>query len=370
MASKLLNLVALSSLAILACSFGAQPANALSHGHLEHLSNRAMAHAPLAKKKRDNKRCKARPSSSSAPPATTSHSSSVKPQAAAVTTTKAPAPPTTTKAAAPATTTAASTSTGSGAVGNGKFGQKGSKICLAWGDGNDPSLSQFKTDHVVGLYDWGVSKPSDADKLGFDYWGMLWGGDQARIDAFEAATQGSPMGSILLGFNEPNESGQSNMDPTVAAQLYKKHLTPKADLGYKLATPAMSSRPNGHQWMQTFMAACQDCKISYQAVHWYDIGFPALQAYLTQYHNEIGLPIMLTEFADQNFNNPQAQASASEIAQFMSQALAFIDNTDWMVAGCPFGVMHDLQGVNTLNLLQNQDGSPTALGWQVINDSY
>ena len=30
--------------------------------------------------------------------------------------------------------------------------------------------------------------------------------------------------------------------------------------------------------------------------------------------------------------------------------------------------MHDLQGVNTLNLLQKSDGTPTDLGYFVIND--
>ena len=32
--------------------------------------------------------------------------------------------------------------------------------------------------------------------------------------------------------------------------------------------------------------------------------------------------------------------------------------------------MHDLQGVNALNLLQKSSGGPTDLGWMVINNSY
>lgn len=32
--------------------------------------------------------------------------------------------------------------------------------------------------------------------------------------------------------------------------------------------------------------------------------------------------------------------------------------------------MHDLQGVNTLNMLQKSDGSPTDLGFVVINNNY
>ena len=41
------------------------------------------------------------------------------------------------------------------------------------------------------------------------------------------------------------------------------------------------------------------CKIDYQCLHWYDIGFSGLQTYLEENHDQFGLPILLTEFADQ-----------------------------------------------------------------------
>lgn len=180
MASKLLNLVALSSLAILAVSFGPTSANALamSHSHV----NRHFEHGAIAKKKRDqSKRCKPRSTTSSAHSTQTAQAQTVSSSSseAPKPTTTVKAEPTTsthqatsthqetsthqatttqqattTKAATTTSTSKTSTSTpvsgGSGAAGSGKFGQKGSKICAAWGDGNDPSLSQFKTSHVVG----------------------------------------------------------------------------------------------------------------------------------------------------------------------------------------------------------------------------
>lgn len=60
----------------------------------------------------------------------------------------------------------------------------------------------------------------------------------------------------------PNEVGQSNMDPTWAATVWKQHIEPYCQAGYKCATPAMSSRPNGFAWMQTFMDNCQGCTVS------------------------------------------------------------------------------------------------------------
>ena len=144
------------------------------------------------------------------------------------------------------------------------------------------------------------------------------------------------------------------MDPQTAAALWKQYIEPQVAKGYKTCSPAMSSRPNGKNWMSDFMAACKDCtvcahivslhaaidsfmyQVDYQCVHWYDIGFDNLKTYLTDYHNQLGLPILLTEFADQNFNGG-AQASQGEIFQFMGQALKFFDETDWILAACPFG---------------------------------
>ncbi|TFK93856.1 glycoside hydrolase family 128 protein [Polyporus arcularius HHB13444] len=369
MASKLLNMVALSSLAVLAVTFGPASTNALSTGH-SHMA-RHIDHAPIAKRRRDtSKRCKVRSSTLSSE----AHSSTAQAQTTAkalLESSSTQAAPATTKAPTKTSTPSAPASTqGSGAAGSGKFGQKGSKICNAWGDGNDlASLKAFKTEHVVGLYDWGVDKPDGADDLGYEFWPMLWGGSQDKIDAFEKAMSKDKFGTIVLGFNEPNEQGQSNMDPETAASLWKQHIEPQVAKGYKTCSPAMSSRPNGKQWMSDFMKACDGCTIDYQCVHWYDIGFDTLKTYLEDYHNQLGLPILLTEFADQNFNNG-AQATQDEIFQFMGQALKFFDETDWILAACPFGVMHDLQGVNTLNLLQKSSGGPTDLGFMVINNSY
>ena len=52
------------------------------------------------------------------------------------------------------------------------------------------------------------------------------------------------------------------MDPTWAATVWKQHIEPKRSKGYKTCSPAMSSRPNGFQWMADFMKACDSCTVS------------------------------------------------------------------------------------------------------------
>ena len=54
----------------------------------------------------------------------------------------------------------------------------------------------------------------------------------------------------------------------------------------------------------------------------------------------------------------------------MQQALKWIDETDWILAACPFGIMKDLPDINQLNRLQSSGGQPTDLGWKVISNDY
>ncbi|CDO73850.1 Glycoside Hydrolase Family 128 protein [Trametes cinnabarina] len=249
------------------------------------------------------------------------------------------------------------------------FGQKGSKVCLGWQNGfADPSLSNFKTSHVVGVYDWGVSNHTEAEQLGFDYWPMLWGAQW--LTTFEkAVTEG--FGTIVMGFYEPNEPTQSNMDPYTAAALWKDHIEPKRRFGYKTCSPAVSSHPDASRWMLHFMQACSDCTIDYMCLHWYGTGFAKLQAYLELYHDAFGLPILLTGFEVVGLNGG-VQPSLSEVITFSRQALKYFDDTDWILAACPLGLGRDIasQGLPLTLALQNPDGTPTELGAIFINNEY
>ncbi|CDO73849.1 Glycoside Hydrolase Family 128 protein [Trametes cinnabarina] len=249
------------------------------------------------------------------------------------------------------------------------FGQKGSKVCVDWiNSPSDPSLANFKTSHVVGLYNWGLSKPTAADRLGFDYWPMLWGGQEDELATFEDAVTAG-FGTIILGFNEPNEQGQSNLDPATAAALWRDYIEPKRSLGYKTCSPAVSARSNGLQWMQQFLQACSGCTIDFQCLHWYGVGFSNLEVYLNEHHDTFGFPILLTEFADQDPNDG-TQPSLSDVITFAQQALEYFDDTDWILAACPYGFGLPVAGESVSTALQNADGTPTELGTIYINDEY
>jgi len=370
--TKLIQLMGIASLAVLACSFGPASVNALSVG--SHHLNRHVAHEGIAKrstnKKRQlSKRCKARPSSSGlsssdapAPSSSADWTSSVY----TPTSTYVPPPPSTTwtpttsdtptPTSTYSTPSAAPTSSGS------------SKIGIAWDGGNDPSLANFKTDQTQFLYTWSPWKPTNADELGFEFWPMLPNTDSDSISAFQQNVVAG-YGTKILGFNEPDISTQSNLDPNDAAGLWMQYIEPMKDLGYELISPAVSSGDSGIPWLQQFMGACSSCTIDACALHYYGTDANDFISYVENFHSTFNCDLHITEFADQNFGGG-AQATMDEIWAFYAQVNPWLDSTPYVASYFQFGVLSDLDGVNTLNALMDSNGSPTSLGYTYIYNSW
>ncbi|KAJ7937222.1 glycosyl hydrolase catalytic core-domain-containing protein [Mycena leptocephala] len=363
--TSLLSVLSLALLALFALSLTA-PANALSV-QSSGSGNVVRSHAGVAARKRSKKRsnsarCKAH-SVSSAP-------SSTKKDTPATTSTKAATP--TTHAAAPAKTTTQSSSSGSsGSSGSSSSGGGGGvnlrgKACLAWPNSDFNKLSSWKGSKTGLIYSWDANKVPGAEELGFTYAPMLWGWD--KVDDFKSKVV-EGYAKMALGCNEPNEQGQSNMDAWSGIQLWRQYMMPLASKGYTLISPAMSSRPNGKDWMKTFMDNCgNDCAVSGIATHYYGTDLEELKTYLTYWHTTYNLPVYLTEYADQDFNGGP-QASMDEIWSFMVGATEFMNANDWIKAHCWFGAMEGMDNVNPLNKLMNDAGdAPNDLGYYFINN--
>ncbi|KAJ7638660.1 glycosyl hydrolase catalytic core-domain-containing protein [Roridomyces roridus] len=396
--SSFLALLSFTLVTLLAASF-ATPANAVSlHG--EHVV-RGSHHNDIARRKtskRANRTCKAPTSASAsasslsstkASSSTSKTSSST--AAAKTTTTKTTAKTTSTTKAAPKATTPASTSSSSGSSSSGSSSSGssssgssssgssssgsssgsgngldfGGKACLAWPNGPWNPLGPWKGSNTGMIYSWDANIIPDAAKYGFTYAPMLWG--DKDVANFKAKVV-KGYASVALGMNEPNEAGQSNMDAYHGIDLWKQYLLPLADQGYTLVSPAMSSRPNGKDWMATFMSQCGDCKVSAIATHYYGTDFEEFKTYVTYWHTTYNLPVLITEYADQDFNGGP-QASMDEIWAFMTQATDFVNQNDWIKAHCWFGAMTGMDNVNPLNTLMTSSGSgPNSLGQWFINN--
>jgi len=368
--TSLLSIVSLALLSLFASSL-TSPVNAVSI-QSDHVVRR---HADIAqskrsktKKKRSNsKRCQAKSSSAALTPSATPTSSSTKAKptstkAASTPTTPAAAPAKTTQAAAPAKTTQASS--GSSSSSSGGLNLRG-KACLAWPNYSYNQLSTWKGSNTGLIYSWDATKVPGAEELGFTYAPMLWGWKDVG-GWLDTVVEG--YATVALGCNEPNEQGQSNMDAQSGIDLWKQYMLPLADKGYTLISPAMSSRPNGKDWMQTFMADCGDCKVSGIATHWYGTDLEEFKTYVSYWHDTYNLPVYITEYADQDFNGGP-QATMDEIWAFMTGATSWLDSQDWVHAHCWFGAMEGMDNVNPLNKLMNDDGTgPNDLGSYFINN--
>jgi hypothetical protein len=97
---------------------------------------------------------------------------------------------------------------------------------------------------------WGLG--SDHTSVWFDHaWYWLVNGGSGHI----------------LGFNEPDLASQSHLTPQQAADGYRTYMKPF--IGHaQIGSPAVTN--GGHDWMQQFLNLCQDCGISFLAIHWYN----------------------------------------------------------------------------------------------------
>ncbi|KAF8916849.1 hypothetical protein CPB85DRAFT_1215960 [Mucidula mucida] len=216
----------------------------------------------------------------------------------------------------------------------------------------------------VRLYTWSSWPVAGASAAGFNVIPQLWGDKDIYDFTQNIGKYNTP--TWILGFNEPNEPGQSNMSPDHAVELWWKYMEPQRANGHKLVSPAVSGSPEGFEWMKSFFSKCSGCHIDMVATHWYDVKAADFIAYQQKYHDQFGLPIIVTEFACQNFNGG-AQCSSGDIWDFMGQVTSWMDNTDWILNYCYFGAMHDMFNVNYDNQLMGSDGGPNALGYRFIN---
>ncbi|KAG6855033.1 hypothetical protein C0991_005962 [Blastosporella zonata] len=351
--AKLLNLIALSSIALIALSYGAAPVSALSLDS-HHLAGRSPSHAVLAKKRRstNSKRCKARPVSSSV-------SSSV--PVAKPTTTKAPATtttkPATTKAATPTTTKAAATTAAAASSSGAR------KVGLGWPQDDNTALAQFVTSSVASVYTWSPWVPTNAKSLGIQPVPMLWGSKQTS-DFSKLVKAG--YANAVLGMNEPNQQGQSDMTPQAGAQLWQQYIQPLKSQGYALITPAPTNAASGKQWLQDFFSACSGCTFDGMALHWYGTSSDDFIAYMEDMYKAFNLHIWVTEYACENFGSG-AQCSDADVWSFMTNTKTWMDSTYYIDRYFWFGAMQDMGNVNPLNQLMASSSGPNSLGQYYIS---
>jgi RNA polymerase sigma factor (sigma-70 family) len=181
-------------------------------------------------------------------------------------------------------------------------------------------------------YNWG-SAPNGVTAPGVSYVPMIWGAADVTSATLSQVKQ---EGSVLLGFNEPDLSSQSNMSVAQALALWPQLMA----TGMTLGSPAVSSgaaTPGG--WLDQFMtgAKARGYRVNFITVHWYGGDFatgPAvqeLQTYLQSIYALYHLPIWVTEFALTNFSGgTETFPTEAQQAAFLTAATEMLDGLSYV----------------------------------------
>ncbi len=181
-------------------------------------------------------------------------------------------------------------------------------------------------------YNWGPT-PNGVAAPGVRYVPMIWGA--ANVTSATLA-QVQQEGHVLLGFNEPDLGGQSNMTVAQALDLWPKLMA----TGMTLGSPAVASgaaTPGG--WLDQFMAGAKarGYRVDFIAVHWYGGNFQTaaavqeLQQYLQAIYARYHRPIWLTEFALTSYAGGTATfPTETQQAAFLTAATAMLDGLPYV----------------------------------------
>ncbi|KAF8913683.1 glycosyl hydrolase catalytic core-domain-containing protein [Mucidula mucida] len=244
-----------------------------------------------------------------------------------------------------------------------------SKAGLAWGGGDADSMEQFTaTGKVSWYYTWSPKTYIWQAPDSLEYVPMLWGSNQ--IDEFTSTINDTlDAGNIhmVLGMNEPQEDGQSNLSPKEGADMWREYINPLHYYypGVELGSPAPSGAPSGKTWLLDFLDECDGCTVDFIACHWYDINATQFIEYMEDFHDTFNRSIAVTEWSCQNFNNDN-QCTEEEVVEFLNTTQSWMDGTEWIKMYAYFGSLTDMQGVNEANRLIRSDGDITELGEQYI----
>jgi RNA polymerase sigma factor (sigma-70 family) len=190
-------------------------------------------------------------------------------------------------------------------------------------------------------YTWSASHAGITSPPGVQFVPMIWGAGSVTAATL---SQAKAAGQILLGFNEPDMSGQANMAVSQALSLWPRLMA----TGMSLGSPAVADNaatPGG--WLDQFMqgAAARGYRVNFITVHWYGADFttgPAVQqleSYLQAIYNRYHLPIWLTEFALANFGGGSPSfPTESQQAAFLTAATTMLEHLSYVQRYAWFGL--------------------------------
>jgi len=163
-------------------------------------------------------------------------------------------------------------------------------------------------------YDWGLSPVFNDTNTAHEFVAMAWGSHKKGVPIDQVLDQWTPHPSTktLLGFNEPNLGGQSNLTAEAACKLWPALRRAASKHELKLGSPAAnhcvprgtgSQDSNCHmppeEWFDSFFAldGCGVDTVDFITTHKYGCNWTDTVEYVKGLHARYNKPIWLTEFS-------------------------------------------------------------------------
>ncbi|GIF13109.1 sigma-70 family RNA polymerase sigma factor [Actinoplanes teichomyceticus] len=188
-------------------------------------------------------------------------------------------------------------------------------------------------------YDWAERNDEIPGPAGVEFVPMIWGRANVTSAALERA---DAEGDVLLGFNEPDMSGQANMSVEEALAAW-----PRLEAtGMRLVSPAVAyGGDTAGGWLDRFMsgARAKGLRVDAIALHWYGSDFSAAAAdqflgYVDAVHKRYGKPIWVTEFGLMNFSGSPKYPSDQQKVTFIKAATAGLEKRSFVERYAWFGL--------------------------------
>ncbi|CAJ1357644.1 unnamed protein product [Effrenium voratum] len=179
--------------------------------------------------------------------------------------------------------------------------------------------TQLEALNASWFYSWGL-KPKITVPDGVEF---------VPIVATAKYLQWSPASGChdILGFNEPDHSGQANISVSEALKLWPQVLA-KVPTNGRIGSPATAGNPVTGSWFPEFMAASPH--VDFVAVHWYkgakvDKFKSDIQEVIDKYQK----PVWVTEFAPQTIAESTADPtkwSQAEVNEFIQEVVSWMES--------------------------------------------
>ena len=148
---------------------------------------------------------------------------------------------------------------------------------------------------VTWQYNWDSDTKQKQDFA--EFVPMLWGPANIHTAQWRTNAQWwvSNSAQHLLGFNEPEQQGQSNLSVSQAVDAWRDWMEDFSGVA-KLGAPSVSN--DGYEWLSQFLQACSGCHIDFIPIHWYNDH--SIEFDLEDWVNKIcdlgdGRPVWITE---------------------------------------------------------------------------